>query len=306
MDDLWRVAESALTVEEFVADHGYHGPDEGELSSVSWREDPSPVLALSRRYRQRGRRAAGRPQSVTAKRAAALATLRAALPARQRASIGPVVRFLDVFLPLREVGKAAFVQSIDAARHAARVAGEALVAAGALEKRDDVFYLTWEELLRSRDQPLGVPREEIAARRAERAAFEGLDIPDTFVGVPEAVARDDDVGDVDAPGDVVTGLGASPGVADGTARVVTDPYDIEALAPGEILVCELTDPGWTPFFHVAAAVVIDIGGPLSHGAIVARELGIPAVINTGDGTRRIPDGAKVRVDGAAGTVELLS
>jgi phosphoenolpyruvate synthase/pyruvate phosphate dikinase len=92
---------------------------------------------------------------------------------------------------------------------------------------------------------------------------------------------------------------------EGTARIITDHAKAYELAEGEILVCELTDPGWTPYFEIAAAVVIDIGGPLSHGAIVARELGVPCVINTGNGTRRIPAGARVRVDGGTGTVNLL-
>ena len=124
MDDLWRVVDGALDVPSFVAKHGFHGPDEGELSSVSWREDSSPVTALVERYRQRGRVDAG-ASSVAAERSSALTTLRSGLPARQRASLGPVLGFLDVFLPLREVGKSAFVQTMDAARHAARVAGDA-------------------------------------------------------------------------------------------------------------------------------------------------------------------------------------
>ena len=103
----------------------------------------------------------------------------------------------------------------------------------------------------------------------------------------------------------VEGLGASPGVVEGVVRVVHEPGDSELL-PGEILVCRTTDPSWSAYFMLAAGVVIDIGGPLSHGAIVARELGIPCVINTGDGTRRLATGDRVRVDGGAGRVERLA
>ena len=84
-----------------------------------------------------------------------------------------------------------------------------------------------------------------------------------------------------------------------------DASDPDELQPGEVLVCHTTDPSWSPYFFVAAAVVIDIGGTLSHGAIVARELGIPCVVNTQTGTQTIRSGDQVRVDGDAGTVEIL-
>ena len=96
-------------------------------------------------------------------------------------------------------------------------------------------------------------------------------------------------------GDVVTGR----------ARIVSDPAAAE-LEPGDILVCATTDPSWTPLFMLAEALVIDIGGEISHGAIVARELGVPCVINTKTGTRDIPDGATIRVDPRAGTIEVTS
>jgi pyruvate,water dikinase len=85
-------------------------------------------------------------------------------------------------------------------------------------------------------------------------------------------------------------------------RVIVDPGDTDDFEPGEVLVCRATDPSWAALFYLASAVVIDIGGDMSHGAIVARELGLPAVVNTGDGTTRLCTGDRVRVDGSAGTV----
>ena len=101
-------------------------------------------------------------------------------------------------------------------------------------------------------------------------------------------------------------MGVSPGIAEGTVRVVQDADSDQAddFEPGDILVCSITDPSWAPLLSVAAAVVIDIGGPLSHGAIVARELGIPCVINTVDGSRRLRTGDRVTVDGGAGSVRV--
>ena len=107
---------------------------------------------------------------------------------------------------------------------------------------------------------------------------------------------------------IVWGIGVSPGIAEGTVRVVRDADSDQAddFEPGDILVCRITDPSWAPLLSVAAAVVIDIGGSLSHGAIVARELGIPCVINTVDGSRRLRTGDRVTVDGSAGSVQVRS
>jgi phosphoenolpyruvate synthase/pyruvate phosphate dikinase len=116
--------------------------------------------------------------------------------------------------------------------------------------------------------------------------------------------RDDDLGG--AAGDVLSGVAGSPGRVEGTARVVVDPFDAEPLEPGEILVCRFTDPSWAPLFSLADALVIDIGAAASHGAIVARELGVPCVIGTGDGTRRIRNGDRLKVDGSAGRVEIVA
>src|SRR5262249_32793055 len=94
----------------------------------------------------------------------------------------------------------------------------------------------------------------------------------------------------------------SRGCYTGTARVVLDPGRVEGFRPGDVLVCTTTDPGWAPLFSLAGAMVVDVGGMLSHSAIIARELRVPAVVNTQDGTKGIPDGARVRVDGSTGEV----
>lgn len=109
-----------------------------------------------------------------------------------------------------------------------------------------------------------------------------------------------------ARGGELTGVGASPGVVEGSVRVVVDAAAAGALEPGEILVCHHTDPGWAPLLVVAAAFVVEVGGRLSHAAIVARELGTPCVVGAADATRRLRDGDRVRVDGGTGRIELLA
>jgi pyruvate,water dikinase len=106
-------------------------------------------------------------------------------------------------------------------------------------------------------------------------------------------------------GDAVTGFPGAAGIVEGVVRVVADVADGAALQTGEVLVTTVTNIGWTPLFPRAAAVVTDIGAPLSHAAIVARELGIPAVVGTGNATTRLRTGDRVRVDGGRGTVEVL-
>ena len=103
----------------------------------------------------------------------------------------------------------------------------------------------------------------------------------------------------------VTGFSGSAGVVEGTARVILVAADGARLRPGEVLVTNVTNVGWTPLFPRAAAVVTDVGAPLSHAAIVARELGIPAVVGCGTATTVIRDGDRVRVDGSAGVVQVL-
>jgi pyruvate,water dikinase len=106
-------------------------------------------------------------------------------------------------------------------------------------------------------------------------------------------------------GDMLKGIAASTGRVTAPACVLRDPLDFDKMRPGDVLVASTTTPAWTPLFAMASAVVTDIGGPLSHGSIVAREYGIPAVMGTGVATRRIKNGQTITVDGGKGTVTLI-
>ena len=136
--------------------------------------------------------------------------------------------------------------------------------------------------------------------REPQFVFAGeADPPDTWR------RRDSDEADTLGAGESLEGLPGCAGSAEGRARVVLDSNDPTALEPGDILVAPITDPSWTPLFVPAAAVVVDVGAPLSHAIIVRRELGIPCVVSATDATRRIPDGATIRVDGDTGSVTVL-
>jgi pyruvate,water dikinase len=294
--ELLEVREGRRSLETFLAEHGYQGPMQGEMSSVSWREDASPVEALV--------------ESLAAAEANpfAIATARAA--ARERAEreilagVGMLRRGLarwlfyegERMLPAREVGKAALMMALDGARASARSLGRHLAAAGHLEDPEDVFYLTRAELEGAMDARF---RQRVALRRAQRARYETLELPESWVGNPEVIEHAGE----DAAQQPLSGLGVSPGSAEGRVRVVTDGFD--QLEPGEILVCEATDPSYAGYFFVAAGVVTDIGGAMGHGSIVAREVGIPCVVNTRDATRRLRTGDRIRIDGGSGAIEIL-
>lgn len=300
VDDVRSFALGELAIGEFLADHGYRGPHEGELSSKSWREDPGPIHRLADLYRHGGPE---RPDTE-GRFDGALSELLSRRPRWRRASTRRLVGRVVQYTQLREVGKATFVRSKDVGRASARRIGQLLHEAGSLDDPEDVFFLSREEL----DGDLGSAalRERVTRRKLTRHGFEDLELPDHFVGIPEPMSAANANPAIAELGAVVTGIAASSGVAEGIARVVRDPSQLGEFEPGDVLICELTDPAWAPLMYLASAVVIDIGGPLSHGAIVARELGIPAVIGTGTGTSRLAEGSTVRVDGTAGTVTVLA
>jgi pyruvate,water dikinase len=151
--------------------------------------------------------------------------------------------------------------------------------------------------------------DEIRRREAIYADLIAMEPPFVFEGEPPPLPswsrRDERHVDAACAGDVLTGIPGCPGTATARARVVLDPHEASTLDPGDVLVAPITDPSWTPLFVPAGAVVVDVGAPLSHAIIVSRELGIPCVVSVTDGTKRIPDGALIAVDGDAGTVTIL-
>jgi pyruvate,water dikinase len=179
--------------------------------------------------------------------------------------------------------------------------GERLARRGMLAEREDIFFLYLEEIQSAmRGQAQFDVRSTVAARRAEYAHNLTLAPPSVVVGrsfAPEAI---------DDKAEVLHGLAVSPGVATGPARVILRSDSAERVLPGEILVAPFTDPGWTPYFLTAAGIVVDMGGLLSHGSIIAREYGIPAVVNVGPATKFLRTGQMLRVDAYRGTVQALS
>lgn len=295
-----RVAHGEATMTEFLAEYGFRCAGEIELSQPTWREAPEHIERLAAKYRD-----AERPDTAAQARQRALVReaaereLLAALPRPKRPIAALLLRLARTFIPMREEGKALLAKGFDGTRVAVRARGRELVEAGVIDLEDDVFYLSFDEVN-------GVPPEDarkvIAIRRELRTAYEKFDVPEHWAGQPEPIRL---AVDSTARADEVTGTAAAHGVAEGRARVLHSAAECDDLEPDEVLVCHTTDPSWASAFHLAAAAVIDVGSISSHGAIVAREMGLPCVIGTGNGTAVLRTGDLLRVDGGAGLVTVL-
>ncbi|MEA2168900.1 MAG: rifampicin phosphotransferase [Solirubrobacteraceae bacterium] len=298
--DIFAASRGRLELDEVIRRHGFHGPLEGETLSRVWREDRSPLEKMVRAYEGKPDDADPklREPAARAEIARMQGEILAALPALQRPAVKRLLRLAADRLPLRGYAKRSFLQAIDVTRGAARRYGEHLVADGVLDDPDDVFFFTETELAR----PLPDGAKDLVARRRERRElFQTLTFPGSWTGELVPDLRSDRAASEET---TLTGIGVSAGVVEGLVRVVEDPAftDVE---DDEILVAPTTDPSWASIMFVSAALVVDIGGALSHAAVVARELGIPCVVNTRTGTSVLRTGDRVRVDGKAGTVEVL-
>ena len=191
-------------------------------------------------------------------------------------------------------------------RTGALALGDTLVAAGRLSTAEQVFFLHHSEL-RGRD-PLGDiadARKAVWQQQLQQPAPLTIGEPPKVIGDPVARAVERARGSRPIPPDAIVGQPASTGIATGPARVITDPSEFPTFQPGDVLIAATTAPAWTPLFARAAAVVTDGGALAAHASIVAREYGIPAVVGTGDATRRLADGQRVTVNGTVGVVTLV-
>ncbi len=295
----------------FLRRYGTRGPNEWEMRRETWELDPE--LALSAIDRMRLSPDDADPTAHQQERAEERERLSAEILAAvegdpdTHGQLAAALAAAPVFLAGRERTKTNNITLIHEARMAMWELGRRTVEAGRMDHRSDFALLRADELeamLDGEDR-----RDVIRGRKADFVELQARQEPFIVIGPIEPPSRwprrDEDVSPPVGVGETVQGVPGCPGTARGRARVVTDSHDPSALAPGDVLVAPSTDPSWTPLFVPAAAVVVGVGAPLSHAVIVSRELGIPCVVSVTDATRRIPDGAMVEVDGAAGTVTVL-
>ncbi|WP_159229876.1 PEP/pyruvate-binding domain-containing protein [Mycolicibacterium vanbaalenii] len=282
---------TGIMLRQFLLRHGHRGYRELCMRDPSWAEDSGGLGAMMQVMlgavdepadREPVRSAADAPRSRVVRLLARLA---------QGGARG------------REETKAKMALMAHALKRGYHHLGEVLVRSGRLPDADLVFFLDRSELAQLLGEDDTIALVQRARQRREALAFQdSLEFDDVSVGRPTPV--------VTAPpsafdGDQIVGRPASRGVVEGVVRVAKSIQDARDVQRGEILVAPVTDVGWTPYFTVIAALVTDIGSSVSHGAVVAREYGLPCVVNTLVGTRVLATGDRVRVDGDRGVVTRL-
>jgi pyruvate,water dikinase len=295
-------AQSGL--QQFLSKYGHRAVAEIDLGMPRWFEEPDHLLGMISNYLrvEDPEQAPDRQFTKAADHAEARMrelVERAGTKSRLRGRlVSFCLRRTRQLAGLRELPKFYIVMVLAEMHRQLTEVGAELVSNGTIDAAGDVFFLDFEELrvgLRGADlKGIVAGRRrlyhvELRRRRVPRLLLsDGTDVEAAAMPQPAA-------------GDRLTGTPASAGTAAGKVRVIMDPVGAH-LEPGEILVAPSTDPGWTPLFMTAGALVMEMGGVISHGAVVAREYGIPAVVGVADATTRLRDGQSITVDGAAGTV----
>ncbi len=286
----------------FLTAYGHRGLYEVDIANPRWREQPDYLLDILAAYAAMEQDTPPfNPEAQAQRRRQAEAATLKRLPFWLRAWARRTLHRVQAFSRYREQSKSHLVRLIDLARQHCLRAGDDLVQAGLLDERDAVFFLERDELVAALrgETDCTFIRHCVTQRQLERQRYAALQPPDVIVG--EQPVYDTAPSDC---GQVLSGLPLSPGRVIGTARILRTPQDYDRLQAGDILVAPSTDPGWTPLFLLASGLVMETGGYLSHGAIVAREYGIPAVLNVPQAMHRIPDGATIVLDGGTGTIQL--
>jgi pyruvate,water dikinase len=293
---------------DFLARWGHRSVAEIDLGLPRWSEDPTHILGVLANYlrlEDRGRAPDAQFAEAAARAEQTIDALaRRAGPIRGRL-VTLLLRRTRELAGLREWPKFYLIALMARARTGLKRVGAELAAAGRLESADDVFFLTVPE---GRAGLAGADlRAVVAARRASYERELGRrHVPRLLLsdGTEPAPAAASDKASDEASEGALSGTPASSGVVRGRARVILDPVGAH-LEPGEILVAPSTDPGWTPLFLTAAGLVMEMGGAMSHGAVVAREYGIPAVVGVESASVRIATGQTIEVDGGAGRVRIV-
>lgn len=305
-------ASAQEAFDEFLQRYGMRGTAEIDLGKPRWRDDPTPVVQTLRGYlrledpllapdvmfQHRVEQAERMAREyVVRARQMRFGWLRAWL-------LGGLIRRMRTLGGLREAPLFYIARVYGIYRTALLGYAQELVAQGELSQADDIFFVPFETFKRFAGGEKKIDLKAIvAANRADYERERGrrqmprllLSTGEAFYeGVSDAIASENDL----------VGEGVSPGQVEGQVRVIFDPAGAH-LEPGEILVCPATDPGWTPLFLTAGGLVMEIGGLMTHGSIVAREYGLPAVVGVHQATTRLKTGQRVRVDGQHGRVMIL-
>jgi phosphoenolpyruvate synthase/pyruvate phosphate dikinase len=288
---------------------GMRGPGEIDITRPRWSDHPAMLVpmilanvrnftagAAARRFEQ------GRTEA--AKKAVELLARLRTLPDRDRKAeeTKAMIDRVRTFAGYREYPKYGMVSRYFVYRKSLMQEAERLVTAGVIDEKDDIFFLRFDEL-QEVVRTQHADRQLIGRRREAFREYQSLTPPRVLTSDGEMLSGS--YRRSETPEGVLVGLPVSSGVVEGRARVILDMADA-ALEPGDILVTDYTDPSWTPLFVAISALVTEVGGMMTHGAVIAREYGLPAVVGVEHATRMIGDGEWIRVDGTQGWVERVS
>ncbi|GAB3752245.1 PEP/pyruvate-binding domain-containing protein [Microlunatus parietis] len=292
------LADLAADFERLLSDYGHRETSSPVLvSPPTWIDAPEVPLGMLQALV--ANRSTAAPASRSAEAEQIVYAKRSLADPRRREAMRRAIEAAQAGMAFREDSHDLLTRPAPVLRRCLLEIGRRLHEAGVLPEPFDVFHLRLEELERL-DEPsrLAEAERDRLARLVRQRAISR----DRLASVPMINRGATFAAGADAGDALVTGMPAGAGVATGPARVITTPAEFATMRPGEVLVCPYTNPSWTPLFQSAVAVVADTGGVGSHAAIVAREYGLPAVMGTGDGTRRLRTGQRIRVDGSTGTV----
>ena len=300
-EKLQQVATGDLALTDFLKDYGHRGVDEFELAQSRWREDTAYIEQIVESFRQEDTGIAlskdDRTKQQMEQRVSAEAELAELVKDKGglRKQIESELDFTRRYMPFRETAKFYLMLGYEQIRRALLELDRRYQLDGG------IFYLVPDELQQLiNGKALG---DVIATRKMEREHMLQIEVPDVIFS--------DSLEQIGAPmltnaAETYKGVGVSAGAATGKARVLLTPTDVRPSDRDYILVCPSTDPAWTPLFLHAAGLVMERGGILSHGAVVAREYGVPAVANIPNATRHIADGQILQIDGNEGTVSIFT
>lgn len=301
--------DAAAAIRDYLDRYGMRCVGEIDITRTRWSEQPSTLVPLilanveNFTAGEHERRVAEGLRVATEKEHEVLARLRALPDGEAKAAeTKAMIDRVRVFAGYREYPKYRLISRYWIYKQALLAEAHRLVAAGVVDAPDDVYFLTFEEFAET-TRTREVDRDLIRQRREDFRSFAALTPPRVMTSEGETLNgsyhRDD------VPDGALAGLAVSAGVVEGRARVILDVGDTHDLEPGDILVTNGTDPSWSPVFVAVAALVTEVGGLMTHGAVIAREYGLPAVVGVEGATHRLEDGSRIRVDGTRGWVEVL-
>ncbi|MGH2523061.1 MAG: PEP/pyruvate-binding domain-containing protein, partial [Anaerolineales bacterium] len=295
-------------LDQFLQRHGHRAPLEAEWLYPRWSEAPELVIETLASYLRAGDKAnSGDGQERQRRqREEALVQIEKRLDPISRAMFRGMLNRTQHLVRLRDNGQHYLVKLALPMRHIYAMLGERWAARSWLELPEDFFFLLVPEIeaVLTAGDPASAAldlRARVTRRRNAYRHWFSVSAPEVLdaSGRPTSTQSSESIS-----GEVLSGVPASGGKVRGAARVIAHPREMARLQPGDILVTRATDPGWTPAFSLISGLVLEVGGQLSHGAIVAREYGLPAVVNVPEATRRIQEGQILVVDGSAGRVYL--